>query len=358
MNLRLGVTNDADLAPLFFPIEAGWVSLPNGTTTKTGTLAELEKALIAGELDVAPVTPLTYANNTRLLRILPTPVRAFELAADSVFLISTRRLDRLDKVRVAVSPNSLMGEAILKIIASSYYGVSPETLLVPSEAAALEALQGKAEACVISGEAAMRAVGWAKSKAHFVEDVTKAWWIMTGLPLPLYLFAVRQEWTEQEANAPAMARNLMLALRSAIQYSNDQRPTLLSRVEAQTGLPGEALDNHFRAQRYDLNEGHLRGLLEFYRRAANLSLLTAPDDLAFFPALSPLAAAPAAPPRRIQPEPSKPAQPANGQRDQKGKKTGSRRSEAQAMGLRVIKGGKDKDASRSDEEEEENQDKE
>jgi chorismate dehydratase len=338
MTLRLGITRDADLAPLFFPIEAGWAALPAETTTTTATPAELEKLLLDGKLDIAPVSPLTYAAHTTYLRILPTPLRAFDLAADSIFLISTRRLDQIDQARVAISPNSAMGEVILKIIAPSYYGITPLTTPVPSEAAALEALQGKSEACVITGEAAMRAVGWAKAKGYFVEDLTKAWWIMTGLPLPLYLFAVRQEWIEQETNATTIVRALMLSLRNSLQHSLDQRPTLLSHIETRTGLPGDVLDNHYKAQRYDMNEAHLRGLLDFYRRAANLDLVANPGDLEFFPSLKPLSSAPAGPPRRSQPEPAR--SPATTNSQSKAKQTNSRRTEAQARGLRVIKGGK------------------
>ena len=48
-------------------------------------------------------------------------------------------------------------------------------------------------------------------------------------------------------------------------------------------------------------------VLEFYRRAAALGLLPPFDDLSFFPALSPLAAAPAQPPRRTVQETARPA---------------------------------------------------
>ncbi|HEX2916159.1 MAG TPA: MqnA/MqnD/SBP family protein [Chloroflexia bacterium] len=349
MTLRLGISKDADMAVLFFPFEAGWVDPPNGTSLISKPLADLEKDLLEGALDVAPVSPVTYARNYSRLRLLPTPVRAFDLAADSVFLFSRKRLDFIDQVKVAVSPNSSLGEAILQIIAPKYYGITPEIVYSPSEAAALEALQGQTEVSIVSGEAAMRAAGWAKAKGYFVEDLTKAWWIMTGLPLPVYLFAVRQEWTVQEPDAVGKIRSLMLAFRRAIQYSQEQRPTLLQRLEQQTGLPEDALDAHYRAQRYDINESHLRGLLEFYRRAAAARIFTAPDDLAFFPALSPLAPAPSGPPRRNQPEAERP-QSSGEQRPRPVRKekenrparpNPSRREEAQAKGLRVIKGGKD-----------------
>jgi chorismate dehydratase len=375
MTLRLGITNDADFAPLFFPLEAGWAGLPAGTTAQTDEPAKLEKALLAGQLDIAPVNPILYATHSASLSLLPYPVRAFDLSADSIFLISTKRPDQLEQARVAISPSSQTGEALLKIIASKYYGLSPKAFSVPTEAAALEALQGDADSCVISGEAAMRAAGWAKSKGYFVEDLTKAWWIMTGLPLPTYLMAVRKEWTRTEPEAHNLTRSLMLSFRRALQHSQEQRPTLLTRTADRTGLPTDALEDHYRLQRYELNESHLRGLLEFYRRSAALGLVPLIEDLDFFPALAPLAAAPAQPPRRSQPEAPRPApapararkpnpeslteQPDRSETEAapasepaQNKRPGSRRAavraEAQAKGLRLIKGGKDRSGATED----------
>jgi chorismate dehydratase len=372
----LGITNDADFAPLFFPLEAGWTALPTGITSQTDEPVKLERALLAGELDVAPVNPAFYAVHANSLSLLPYPVRAFDLAADSIFFISLKRPDQLDQARVAISPSSQTGEVLLKIIASKYYGLAPKAFSVPTEATALDALQGQADTCVISGEAAMRAAGWAKAKGYFVEDLTKAWWIMTGLPLPTYLLAVRKEWTRTEPEATNLTRSLMLSFRRALQNSQEQRPTLLVRAADRTGLPVQALDDHYRLQRYELNEAHLRGLLEFYRRATALSLLPPVEDLSFFPALAPLAAAPPPPPRRSQPEAPRPvtvpqrapkpqlekvpgntaqtgAEPDPAPEPEPPKRSGSRRAavraEAKAKGLRIIKGGKDTGGSNEEE---------
>ena len=385
MTLRLGLTSDIDFAPLFFPLEAGWAGLPNGIPTRTDDPARLEKALLAGELDIAPVNPVLYATHINSLSLLPYPVKATDLASDSIFFISTQRPDQLDEATVAVSPNSQTGEMLLKILAAKYYGLNPKPFPVPSEASALEALQGQADTCIISGEAAMRAAGWAKAKGHFVEDLTKAWWIMTGLPLPTYLLAVRKEWTRTDPEATNLARSLMVSFRRAIQSGVEQRSTLLDRASHKTGLPVPALDDHYRLQRYELNEGHLRGLLEFYRRAAAQGLLPQVQDLDFFPSLTPLAATPAPPPRRSQPEqprpvanPERPARPAleriqateapdsaepetttpepeaaPGTPRRSGSRRAAVRAEAKAKGLRVIRGGKDTSGSPGSEDDEE-----
>ncbi len=360
--LRLGVTNDVDLAPLFFPIEAGWAATPPDLTTSDGnSLSELEQRLLAGQLDIAPIGPLTYAQHQKELFLLPYPVRTYDIAADALFMISKKRMDKYETPKIAVAPSSATGEAVVKIIGRHFYHIEPTMQNVTSEVAALDALKGSADICIVSGETGMRAVGPAKGKGYFVEDLTKAWWLFYELPLPLVLFAVRRAWTEEDAIAPLLTRATMQMFRSALQTAKDQMPTLTERAEKRTGLPAPALTDHYAAQRYEFKETHLRGLLEFYRRATLAQLIPAVDDLAFFPPLGPTSPGPSAPPRRTITE-----QPRDGESSDRtdNERSGSRprptdsrarRERAAAQGLRVIKGGKDPkpDSTEGEEEQEE-----
>jgi predicted solute-binding protein len=343
--LRLGVTNDVDLAPLFFPIEAGWAATPTGMVTVDGTLPELETQLLAGKLDMAPIGPLTYARNTDKLVLLPHPVRAFDLASDALFLISNKRLDKYEKPKVAVAPTGATGEAILSLIGRNFYSFEPQFQSVPNEVNALNALKNGADLCILSGETGMRAVGPAKGKGYFVEDLSKAWWLYYELSLPLILIGIRREWTTQEPTAMELSRATMQMFRTATLKAKEQMPTLSGIAEKRTGLPAEALETHFAAQRYELNINHLRGLLEFYRRAALANLIPPVADLDFYPLPVAAVPAPPAPPRRtVQERPlGLVRDKAEGETPTRSRSSGrNRRAQAEAQGLRVIKGGKDK----------------
>jgi chorismate dehydratase len=334
--VRLGVTNDVDLAPLFFPLEAGWATTPPGLITSNGTLTELETSLLAEELDIAPISPLTYAQHQTTLYLLPFPVRAFDLASDALFLISKKRMDKYDKPKVAVPPGSAIGEVILKLIGRNFYSIEAEFQSVPSDIAALNALQSEADICILSGEPGMCAISPAKEKGYFVEDLSKAWWLLYELPLPLMLFGIRREWTGQEPEAAQLTRAIIQMFRSAIQSAKEQIPTLIAHAEKRTGLLEQALNDHYAAQRYEINSHHLRGLLEFYRRAASMGLIPTVADLNFFPLLGATPSGPASPPRRTIMEASSP-------RSSVPNSSHTRREQAEAQGLRVIKGGKNPD---------------
>lgn len=358
--LRLGVTNDVDLAPLFFPIEAGWAATPSGLITQSGSLPELEAELLAGKLEIAPIGPLTYAKNRSKLFLLPYPVRAFDLASDAIFLISNKRLDKYEKAKVAVAQSSLTGEAILKLIARNFYSMEVQFQSVPSEVAALNALQNGADICILSGETGMRAVGPAKGKGYFVEDLSKAWWLNYELSLPLILLGVRREWTTQDPDAIVQARAIMQMFRNALQKTREQMPTLTDLAEKRTGLPAQALTDHYSAQRYELNTNHLRGLLELFRRAALANIVPMVDDLDFYPMAGVAAPAPPPPPRRIAPErpvglvreDDQETNEPTSIRSRSGQKPPrSRRERAEAQGLRVIKGGKDSEGAKEEAEE-------
>jgi predicted solute-binding protein len=333
MNIRLATTNDLDLAPFFFPVEAGWALAPAGLLEIVpGTVEEGCARLLDGEVDVALVGPAFYVSHHSQIKILPAPFYGSDINSNNIFLISKKRPDTHDKPRIALHGENSTGEVLLNILGRPFYGFEPIILPVDSHIEALDALSTpEIDMCLVSGEVGMRASGPASIKGYFVEDLTKAWWLLVGQPIPTGLFGVRQGWIDQNPDSSVKARQLMIFLRSSLQKSKEQLETLCEREEKRTGLPADALAKHFTTQRYEPTAAHLGGLLEFFRRASRLGLLTDLRDLSFFPPLGPLASAPPSPPRRTQPEKNRREEPA---------RNNNARARAQAQGLQVIKGGK------------------
>lgn len=331
--LKFGLSKDIDLWPIFFPFEAGWAYLPEGVETVSGTPLENERRLLSGEVDIAMVGPLVYAQHQADLYLLPTPIRASELATEALGIVAKKRPDQLEQPQVVYAASSSTGYALLKILASRYYGFEPQFREVSSEAVALTSLSSNADICIVSGEAFMKTVPVALSRGYFQEDLTKAWWIATGLPLPLGLFALRRDWVAANKDeADGLIRKVLQSLRGAIQYSKEQMDTLVNLAAKQSGLEVDVLDSHYSQQRYELREPQLRGLFDFYRRATENNVAPQVKDLEFFPQLAgsnTLTSVKPASPTEILPKP-KPANPRRSATSQR----------AEAQGLRVIKGGK------------------
>ena len=98
VTLRLGRISYANMAPVFYDLTGVDVEQVSGVPT------ELNRRLIAGEIDVAPISSIEYARNAEVLRLLPALCVSTEGAVDSIQLITRRPLEQVRTV--AVTPES------------------------------------------------------------------------------------------------------------------------------------------------------------------------------------------------------------------------------------------------------------
>ena len=75
---RIGYVN---MAPVFFRLEAD-------VDEVVGVPTELNRRLVAGEIDLAPISSIAYARDAHRLRLLPRLCVSSEGAVESIQLIS------------------------------------------------------------------------------------------------------------------------------------------------------------------------------------------------------------------------------------------------------------------------------
>ena len=95
--IRLGRIAYANMAPVFFRVEAEYEEV-------VGVPTELNRLLVAGEIDTAPISSIEYARHADSLRLLPRLCVSSEGAVDSIQLVSSTPLERIRTV--AVTPES------------------------------------------------------------------------------------------------------------------------------------------------------------------------------------------------------------------------------------------------------------
>src|SRR5436305_12122393 len=149
------------MAPVFHRLEAE-VEEVQGVPT------ELNARLLAGELDVAPISSIEYARNADRLRLLPRLCVGSEGAVDSIQLVSRRPLEQVRSV--AVTPESATSVVLTKVLL-------PEADHVP--------LGEEADAKLLIGDAALKSA-FEDPTPHY--DLGRLWLERTGLAM---LFAVR-----------------------------------------------------------------------------------------------------------------------------------------------------------------------
>src|SRR3954470_3491236 len=95
------------MAPVFYRVDAE-VEEVQGVPTV------LNKMLIDGELDTAPISSIEYARNADKLRVLPRMCVSSEGAVDSIQLVSKKPLEQVRVV--AVTPESATSVVLVKVL--------------------------------------------------------------------------------------------------------------------------------------------------------------------------------------------------------------------------------------------------
>src|SRR5690606_5633817 len=150
----------------------------------------LSAALVAGELDIGPISHVEYLRHADELLLLPDLAVGSDGPVLSVNIVSTRPLAELDGARVALGSTSRTGVLLARMLLGQRYGVRPEYFTCPPD---LTQMLLEAEAGVLIGDAALRATYEAPRRGLIVTDLGQAWREWTGLPMIFAVCAVRRE---------------------------------------------------------------------------------------------------------------------------------------------------------------------
>ena len=105
--LRLGRIGYVNMAPVFYRLEYDVEEI-------VGVPTELNRMLLDGEVDVAPISSIEYARNAEQLRLLPRLCVSSEGAVDSIQLVTKTPLARVRSV--AVTPESATSVVLTKVL--------------------------------------------------------------------------------------------------------------------------------------------------------------------------------------------------------------------------------------------------
>src|SRR5881296_3404273 len=169
--VKLGRISYVNMAPVFYRLGAEVEEIQ-------GVPTELNRRVLAGELDLAPISSIEYARNADRLRLMPRLCVASEGAVDSIQLVSRVPLEHVRTV--AVTPESATSVVLTKVLL-------PEADHVP--------LGEVADAKLLIGDAALKSA-FEDPTPH--SDLGRLWLERTGLPM---VFAV---WAAPEPAPPGL----------------------------------------------------------------------------------------------------------------------------------------------------------
>jgi len=245
--IRLGRISYVNMAPVFHRLEAE-VEQVQGVPT------ELNARLLAGELDLAPISSIEYARNADRLRLLPRLCVSSEGAVDSIQLVARRPLEQVRTV--AVTPESATSVVLTKVLL-------PEADHVP--------LGEEADATLLIGDAALKSAFEDPTPHH---DLGRLWLERTGLPM---VFAV---WACPEPVPPGMGE-LEQALVDSVLTARAEPEQLAFEASERYGYPAGFLARYFEKLRYRFGPRERAGLYTFLELARDAELLESVPELRF-----------------------------------------------------------------------------
>lgn len=201
--LKIGQIEYANCTPLFHVLREQFPC--PGYEFVAGIPAELNRLLLAGDIDVCPSSSIEYAHHPESYSILPHLSISSVGAVASVLLFSRVPAENLDGHNILLSSESATSVNLLKILLGQYLGCSctyqvakPDTTALGNDSAAL----------LLIGDAALRTAG--KNTDLFVYDLAEMWYAWTGKPFVFALWLCRNEVAAGE-ELKMLARQLVLA---------------------------------------------------------------------------------------------------------------------------------------------------
>jgi chorismate dehydratase len=245
--LRLGRISYVNMAPVFYRLDAEVEEIQ-------GVPTELNRLLLGGELELAPISSIEYARNAERLRLLPRLCVGSEGAVDSIQLVSRKPLEQVRSV--AVTPESATSVVLTKVLL-------PEAAHVP--------LGEEADATLLIGDAALKSA-FEDPTPHY--DLGRLWLERTGLPM---VFAV---WACPDPPPPGLAE-LEDALVSSVRLARAEPEQLAYEASARYGYPPGFLARYFEKLRYRFGPRERAGLMTFLELARDAGELEEVPELRF-----------------------------------------------------------------------------
>ncbi|MEE6305311.1 menaquinone biosynthesis protein [Plantactinospora veratri] len=225
----------------------------------------LSAALVAGDLDIGPITLVEYLKHADELLLLPDLAVGSDGPVLSVNIVSTRPLAELDDAKVALGSTSRTGVLLARMLLAQKYGVHPEYFSCPPD---LTTMLLEAEAGVLIGDVALRALYEAPARGLAVTDLGQAWRDWTGLPMVFAVWAVRRDFATSHPGQVKDVHQAFLRSRDLCLAELDEVAEAAARWES---FDAATLATYFRTLDFSLGERQVTGLREFARRAVELT---------------------------------------------------------------------------------------
>ena len=270
---RVGHIQFLNCLPLDYALMEG--GFDEGLDVLCDVPAVLNGKLLAGELDISPVSSIIYAQHADKLLLLPDLSISAETALESILLVSKRPVEELEGGKVLLTSKSATSHRQLKIVLAQHYGlrqVRYETTTSLWTAGVLD----EADAVLFIGDDALGAY-LHQQEGYYYYDMGGQWRELTGGGMVYAVWVARREFAVAQ---PHMVMKVQQRLRKAFTYGLEHLKEAAAWIR-RDGFTAEEIVHYIGLLNYDMTSKHQQALLGFYQRAYALDLIEKVPQLIF-----------------------------------------------------------------------------
>ena len=288
-DLELVLTDEAVLLPLTYALKLGWVAAPCPVRWVSAAEAETAAGAPAAVTLASPLAAAQAATTHALMADVAVASRFRGTQA----LASTRRPDELAAVEIDARDVTATTEALTRILAAQHFGARDWALTrTPAPGATARLLEGDAALIALAeaeatldessrygsgvetedeaaadGDDQAASAPPAGGPGH-VEDLARAWFVLTGLPWVSHVLVAPQALATAR---PADLAAVVAALQEALRMGREQQAAVVAEAAARLGVPTGTVRALFEARSYTLGVEERRTLDRLFERGARFA---------------------------------------------------------------------------------------
>ena len=269
----LGDINFINCLPLHYGLVHGGFGSP--VNVCPGNPAELNELVIAGQLDVSPVSSIIYARHSDKLLLLPDVSISANGALQSILLVSKYPIAQLKQARIALTSKSATSHGLLKIIMYHAYQADPEYFISPLslEGGVLD----DAQAVLFIGDDALHAYHH-RVLGYYYYDLGAEWRNMTGLTMVYAVWVVNREFAAHHAD---LVRMVYRQVTGAFAYGLTNLPAAAEMLSKEASFTTQQLINYINLLNYQFTPAHKQALQTYYQLAHVMGLIRGVPEIEF-----------------------------------------------------------------------------
>lgn len=262
--MRLLIHDTLVTAPVAAPLTAGWVEAAADLAV---TVRDEVNAADIGADDVA-LLPASEVGHLQASHQIVPDVAVIAEGIGSVSLRTPARPDEIEQTAVRLINVTGVGELLARATLRPYFGIQATSWVREDDDGA-----ATAEAVVLEGAAALQPI-----EGGFAEDLCRAWFILTGLPVVSHVLVAPLEAVRADLRPVLETLRVMAAV--GHERRREWRAAWVERHE----LDRERFLALLAGQRYELTASDRQALVSLFQRGGRGSSYPSPTALRFLDA--------------------------------------------------------------------------